>query len=112
MSGEQLSQLRVTGRRAWRVLEAVAAVGALILSVLLASGWRVQQPREVLGSVESALDSLARRTATLETNHVALRAELQGIVRMQCLMISRRDANLAGTCTNLPTRDDSRAGRP
>lgn len=111
MTTEKREQLLETGRRAWRFLQVVGTLGALAISALLASGWRVQKPSELLGNVEIALDSLARRTATLEKNYTTLNAGQQTIMRLQCLATTRRDANLAGACDDLPTRDDSRNGR-
>lgn len=100
-------QVRAQSRRAWRFLEVAGTIGALVISALLASGWRITKPSEVMGNVEAALDSLARRTATLEANYSALNAGQQTIMRLQCLATTRRDANLAGACRELPTRDDA-----
>lgn len=105
-------QVRAQSRRAWRFLEITGTVGALILTALLASGWRITKPSEVMGNVEAALDSLARRTRTLETNYMTLNAGQETIMRLQCLTTTRRDANLAGACRDLPTRDDSQGRRP
>jgi len=104
MSG---AELRVHGLRLWSGLKFVGALGMLIASVLVASGWRIQKPAEVDAQHERAIAALDKRTAVLEGNYVTLNAEMKGLTRMQCLLISRHDANLAGTCAGLPTRDES-----
>jgi hypothetical protein len=103
--------VRAQGRRLWRGLEVITTLGAIVISVLLASGWRVQKPSEVMVNVEASLDSLERRTATLEANYTTLNAGQLTIMRLQCLATTRRDANYAGACRDLPTRDESPSAR-
>jgi hypothetical protein len=100
-------QLRVHGRRAWRLLEILGTVGAILVSLLLASGWRIQQPSEVMANTAKAIDSIATRTTALERNYDTLASGMRTVIRMQCLSLTRREANLAGTCTDLPTKDDA-----
>ncbi len=107
MTGEQV---RSTGRRAWRLLEVAVTIGGILFSVLLASGWRVQQPSQVIGNVEATLGNQERRITALEANYDSLNAGQRTIMRLQCLATTRRDANLAGACRDLPTRDDSPGG--
>jgi len=100
------------GLRIWRVVEILGTIVAMTFSVLVASGWRIQKPGDVDIANEGAITALEKRTTVLESNYAGFRDEMKGVVRMQCLLISRHDANLAGTCTGLPTRDESpRAGR-
>ncbi len=105
-------EIKQQSLRLWRFLEILGTIGALVLSLLLATGWRFQRPDEVITANENGIKDLARRAAVLETNYSTLSEQVRGVVRMQCLLISRHDANIAGTCEGLPTSDElSRRGR-
>lgn len=93
-------------RRVWRLAEIVGTVGALALAALLAMGWKIQKPGDVISNVETSIAGIAIRTSALERNYSALQTDQQTMLRMLCLGMTRREAQFAGVCKEYPTRDE------
>jgi len=93
--------------RIGRGMEVIGTLCALAVSALLASGWEIHRPDEVIGTTKKDVAALAVRTAALEQNIAGISVQMETVIRMQCLSISRRDANMAGTCGKYATRDES-----
>lgn len=81
------------------VMNAVQVSGALFL-VAYALGFRAEKPGE-------RFDGIEQRVSVLEREVAKMAPEISVLVRMGCLKMSRREAQLAGTCAELPTQDES-----
>jgi hypothetical protein len=114
MTGPRLSTaVREKGSSLFRVVELIGTGISLMLAFLLASGWKIEKPSQQIAKSEIDITALAVRVTAIEQNYTNLRKDVQTLIRMQCLAFSRREADLAGTCEQYPTREESsRTRRP
>jgi hypothetical protein len=64
-----------------------------------AMGFRLEKPGARLANVEG-------RVVALEKGYTEINTGLQTVIRLQCLAMTRHDADLAGACKEYPTRDE------
>lgn len=91
---------RVPARRLWRLVEVIGTLLAMGTAALVMLGWRFEKPGERITVVEA-------RVTTIESAIQLTASQLELLVRLQCLQMSRREANLAGACKQHPTREES-----
>lgn len=78
----------------------------LFFGTLTAFGWVFQKPSARLTIIEVEQRVQADEIVALQKNILSLQLTQEIMIRLQCLTISRRDAQIAGACHNLPTKDD------
>lgn len=83
-----------------RMTERLGALSGLVMIALLTVGFRIERPGDRVAKLEFAVDSL--RKENRRTSEIT-----ETMYRLQCLALSRREAQLAGACSSYPTRDES-----
>lgn len=96
-----LDQVKSAGRWVGRL----GQLAGIAVVVAVALGFRIDKPGERVTSLE-------KRVAALEESQLKTGQNVETLLRLQCLSMTRRDAQLAGACVQYPTRDEStRVGR-
>lgn len=105
------SDLVRKGLLVWRILEVIGTIGAFVFGLLVATGWRFQKPAEIVAANEAEIKGLGKRVTIVENAYTMLNDKMNDQNRLLCLLVTRRDANLVGTCETLPTSDDQPSRR-
>lgn len=92
--------------RTWKVWEILAAVGLAVAATLTALGWTFQRPETRLLAIETKQVVQGSAITKLEYGQGRMESTLETIIRLQCLQMTRRDADVAGACANMKVRDD------
>ena len=96
---------REIAAKAWHGLEIASTVATIGIAVLLSVGWRITKPSERFAAVESEVAREGVVITAMQQEHLAYAVIFARLERLQCLATTRHDANLAGACVNLPTKD-------
>jgi hypothetical protein len=91
--------------KSWQGLEILSTIATGLVILAVALGWRISKPAERFDSIERGDVAIISRVTALENDHVALNSQLHMLLRLECLGTTRHDADLAGACAGLPTKD-------
>lgn len=110
-------KLKSHAQRIWGGLQSLAIALALLFALANLLGFRLNDavPGSRFAALEridsvlkAADDSLRMQDRTLGMEVQGVRSTLKTMERLQCVGTSRRDAQLAGACEGLPTKDERR----